>query len=254
MTWYGVIGLVFAAILAIILLYLGFLWVVTRPIDPHREYESNSPFYHSLLVFSIATVLKFARIHVHVTGAEKFPQGRFLYVGNHRSRFDPMIACVVFKAQTLLFVSKPENFGVPIFGRMIRKCGFMAIDRDNPRNALVTIQKAARMIENDIGSVGIYPEGTRNKAGKGLLPLHNGSFKIAQLAKVPIVTVVMTGTERIHERSPFRRVDVQVTVADVIPADEVCTLRRNEIGERVKAAMEGVLAEQEGYQPGESEA
>lgn len=62
------------------------------------------------------------------------------------------------KERNLAFVSKAENFQIPIFGRIIRRCCFMAIDRENPRNALLTIEKAAKLIASDEVSIGIYPE------------------------------------------------------------------------------------------------
>ena len=42
----------------------------------------------------------------------------------------------------------------------------------------------------------IYPEGTRNKSGVGLLPFHAGSFKIAKLAKCPVVVMTLRYEKR----------------------------------------------------------
>lgn len=61
----------------------------------------------------------------------------------------------------------------------------LGIDRENPRNALVTVQKAADLLTSDTVNVAIYPEGTRSK-NCTLLPFHNGVFKIAQKVEVPI--------------------------------------------------------------------
>ena len=38
------------------------------------------------------------------------------------------------------------------------------------------------MIKNDVASIGIYPEGGTNRTEETVLPLHSGSFKIAQKA------------------------------------------------------------------------
>ena len=130
--------------------------------------------------------LKAARIKVHTTGMEKVPQGeRLLFVGNHRSKFDPIITWYLFRKWDIAFLSKKENFRVPIFGRIIRKCCFLAIDRENPREALKTVNKAAGLLENGTVSIGVYPEGTRSRTGE-LLPFHNGVLKIAQKAGAPI--------------------------------------------------------------------
>lgn len=49
----------------------------------------------------------------------------------------------------------------------------------------MTVQKAADLLTSDTVNVAIYPEGTRSK-NCTLLPFHNGVFKIAQKAEVPI--------------------------------------------------------------------
>ena len=167
---------ILAALLGLCLLYVLFLTVCALLVDTKKEYEHDSPFYRRLLYG-----------HIHVDGMEKLPKdGRFLLVCNHRSNFDPILTWQVMKERNLAFVSKAENFRIPIFGRIIRRCCFMAIDRENPRNALLTIEKAAKLIASDEVSIGIYPEGTRSKECV-LLPFHNGVFKIAQKASVPIV-------------------------------------------------------------------
>ena len=82
------------------------------------------------------------------------------------------------RKEKLIFVSKPENWNIPIAGRLAVRCCFRTIDRENARNALRTIQDCARLLDEKAGPVVIYPEGTRSKTGE-LLPFHNGVFKIA---------------------------------------------------------------------------
>lgn len=102
-----------------------------------------------------------------------------MFVGNHRSNFDPIIEWLVLKPWDIAFISKGENFKIPFFGRIIRKCCFMPIDRENPRKALRTINKASDLLQSGEVSIGVYPEGTRSKTGE-LLPFHDGVFHIAK--------------------------------------------------------------------------
>ncbi len=236
--------IIVSAVLAVFVVPFLFLTAVTLPIDVKKEYDAESPFYRGLLNTSSLFVFKAARVKFVVTGWDKVPEsGRFLLVGNHRSNFDPITAWTLFrKRSNLSFVSKPENFKIPWFGRIIRRCCFMAIDRTNPRNAMKTLKKAALMIKEDRASVGIYPEGTRSRDCK-LLPFHNGVFKIAKDAEVPIAVVAMRGTELIKKNFPLRSTTVYVDIVDVITAEEVAAAKTGEIGERVREGLLSVLGE-----------
>ena len=189
----------------VFLLILPFNVICALFVNPKKEYQKNSKFYRKLLYLNTWLIIRFLRIKVDVKGMEKIPQNtRFLLVGNHRSNFDPIITWNVFKQYDLAFISKESNFKIPIFGRFIRKCCFMAIDRENPKNALKTVINASELLKNNEVSVAVYPEGTRNKENKELLPFHNGVFKISQKAKVPIVIVAIDGTELIHKNFPLK--------------------------------------------------
>jgi len=202
-------------LLALLGLYVLLLGVCSLLVDPGKAYDKNSRFYRFLLDSATAVAMKLLRIRVHVSGIEKIPKDtKLLFVSNHRSNFDPIITWYALKKWEIAFVSKPENFKVPFFGRIIRKCCFMPIDRENPRNAIVTINRAAKLLKKQEVSIGVYPEGTRSKTCE-LLPFHNGGFKIAQKAEAPIVVLSITGTEKIAKAAPFRRSDVYLDVLEV---------------------------------------
>ena len=204
--------------------------------NPKRDYQNNSKYYRWLLHTATNAALKLLGVHIYVSGMEKVPQNtRFLLVSNHRSNYDPIVTWHVFRDYDLAFVSKPENFKIPMFGRIIRKCCFLPIDRENPRNAIVTINKAADLIKADTVSMGIYPEGTRSRE-ENMLPFHNGVFKIAKKADVPVVVITVTGTDNIHKRL-FRGTDVQLKVLDVIPANKVASMKTSELGELTALMM-----------------
>ena len=223
-------------LLALILGYLLFLAVCALAVDPEKEYRTHSRFYRRALNGATAIAVRICRLKLHVSGMVKIPEDRrVVFVCNHRSKFDPIVTWHVLKKWDIAFISKPENFKIPIFGRLIRRCCFLPIDRENPRNAIKTIQKAAKLITSNQVSIGVYPEGTRS-ADSQLLPFHNGVFKIAQKANVPIVVLTVRGTEQIHKNFPFHSSEIYLDVLDVIPVEEI---HRNTavIGDRVKDTM-----------------
>ena len=222
------------ALLALLLMYLLFLGVCCLLVNPEKEYGKNSPFYRFLLDSATAVAIKLLRIRVHVSGMEKIPKDeKVLFVSNHRSNFDPLITWNALRPWKIAFVSKPENFKVPFFGRIIRKCCFLSIDRENPRKAIVTINKAAKLLKEQEVSIGIYPEGTRSKNCR-LLPFHNGVFKIAQKAEAPIVVLSIIGTEKISKRTPFQHTDVYLDVLEVFPSENIKELKTEMIGMMVR--------------------
>lgn len=224
-------------VLGLIGLLLLFLTICALPIGKDTWYTKDSPFYRGLVNLAAAVACFGSGIRLHVTGTEKLPEGkRILFVGNHVSNFDPVVTLHCFKKWNLAFVSKPSNFKIPWFGRFIRKCCFMDIDRENPRNAIVTINRAAQLLENQEVSVGVYPEGTRSKSGE-LLPFHNGVFKIAQKSQSDIAVVSLTGTRHIHKNFPLRKTDVYVDVLEVIPAEQIHKVKTDVIGNRVEQLL-----------------
>lgn len=232
----GLLWLLIAAV-CVAVLWLIVLAVSALLVSPDKEYEKNSPYYRFLLNSSTAVAVRLFGIRLHTEGLEKIPaEGRFLLVGNHRSNFDPILTWYVLKKYQLAFISKPENFRIPIFGRLIRKCCFLPIDRENPRNAISTVHKAAKLLKKDSVSVCVYPEGTRSKSGE-LLPFHNGVFKIAQKAQTPIVVLSVSGTEKIHKNYLRRKTDVYLRIVDVIPAQTVTESHTAALGERVRQAL-----------------
>jgi 1-acyl-sn-glycerol-3-phosphate acyltransferase len=224
---------IFGFLVAVVL----FLTVCMLPVSPRKYYEKDSKFYRFLIDLAAAVACWGGRIRLHVTGKELLPTDRrILYVGNHVSNYDPIITWHAFPKAKLSFISKASNFKLPWFGRFIRRCCFMDIDRENPRNAIVTINRAAELLKNQEVSIGVYPEGTRSKSAE-LLPFHNGVFKIAQKANVDIAVVSLIGTEKIHENFPWRSTDVFVDVLEVIPAVEIKGVKTEIIGGRVESLL-----------------
>lgn len=240
-----IVGWIALALLAAALLYILFLEVCNLLVNPRREYDHCDRFYFRVLNSAAFCSFRLARLRIRFDGAEKVPwDRRFLLVSNHCSNFDPIITWYYLRKNNMIFVSKGENFKVPLFGGIIRKCGFLRIDRDDPKESMRTLMKAADLIKRDEASVGIYPEGTRNRTPEeGLLSFHNGVFKVAQMAKVPIVVAALHGTGNIRKRYPWRSTRVRLEILEVIPVEEISGRRTAEIGQRVAAILSASLKE-----------
>ncbi len=238
----GILGAVFSALILFLLVSL----VASLLVKKEQNYDDYSPFHRCLVDIAAALCTWLPRVKVHVSGTEKLTQTRkLLFVCNHRSNFDPIVTYHVLRKWRLAFVSKPENFSIPVFGPLVKRCCFLPIDRENPRNAIRTIQASAALLEKGEHCVGVYPEGTRSKTGE-MLPFHNGVFKIAQKAQTPIVVLTLRGTDAISKNTPWRTSHVYLDVVDIIPAEEVCASKTDALGQRILAAMEARLSQQPG--------
>lgn len=234
---YALAALILLALFYVLVLYFSGLFV-----DETHEYSKDSPYFRFLLNFGMWCATFFAGVKLRIVGKEKLPQGRFLIVGNHRSNFDPIVTWCALRNYNISYISKQGNFNLPFCGRILRRCCCMEIDRHSPRHSFETIERAAELIKSGEVSVGVYPEGTRSHDGK-LLPFHNGVFKIAQIADVPIVVICSQGTENIHKNFPLRRTKVTLTITDVLPAEFVKEHKTSYIGERVRKSLSQCLGQ-----------
>lgn len=206
-----------------------------------KEYDPN-PFFQWLVVETMRYILFFTNTSVKVEGAEQIPRDqKCLIVANHLSNYDPISIMTHIPLKPLIFISKPENFNLPVAGGFIRRAGFMAIDRNQVKNAIVTINRAAEKIKTGQTSVFIFPEGTRNRTEEKLLEFKNGAFKIATKAKCPLVVLALHNTNQVKRRTPFRHTKVTIRVVDVIPAERVAAMKTAELSDEVREKILGVL-------------
>jgi len=232
---------ILGVILGLALLYFIIPGFFALFVNPKKEYKKDSRLYRFLLNVASGIGLWVMRVKVRVNGTEKLPKAqKLLFVGNHRSNFDPIITWYSLRDWKIAYISKASNFKIPIFGRIIRRCCFMVIDRENPRKAIGTINSAGELLKSGEVSIGVYPEGTRSKTGE-LLPFHNGVLRIAQKANASIAVVILKGTEKIYKNYPFHRTYVEMTIAEVIPSEQVSSTRSAELGDKVRNIIENNL-------------
>lgn len=240
----NILLIVLLCIVGLIVLPFLFLFVCGLFVDTKKQYDRDSRFFRALLDGSTTVVLWLLGVRYVVIGAEKFPQsGNFLFISNHRSNYDPIVQWTVFKRYKLSFISKKENFRIPMYGRLIHRCCFMPIDRKSPRKAMETVNRAARLLTETENSVGVYPEGKRSKECR-LLPFHAGVLKTAQKAGKPIVVSTIEGTENIFRNiKRFRKTVVTIKILETIDAQRVKSTRTPELSEYCESLMRKELEE-----------
>jgi 1-acyl-sn-glycerol-3-phosphate acyltransferase len=157
---------------------------------------------HKIARFWGKSILMVSRIKVSVKGLSNIDQAvPYIYMSNHQSNFDIPVLLGHLTVQ-FRWLAKVELFKIPIFGRAMRKAGYIGIDRYNRESAFKSLKVAANKIKSGV-SVLLFPEGTRSRDGK-IRPFKKGGFVLAVDSGVPIVPVVITGTRSIMTKGKFR--------------------------------------------------
>jgi len=134
-------------------------------------------------------------ITVRIEGLKHLPPGQpVIFAANHLSQCD-IIVLQGFLAADFRWLAKKELFKVPIWGTAMRMADYIPIDRSHGRQAMKSLDEAARRIAEGT-SVVIFPEGTRSRDGR-LQPFKAGGMVLAIKAGVLLVPVAIHGTHEI---------------------------------------------------------
>ncbi|MDR2966073.1 MAG: 1-acyl-sn-glycerol-3-phosphate acyltransferase [Treponema sp.] len=216
------------AVTSMILYFLGFRKAMTVVI------------YRLAQIWARITV-KFAEVKVTVTGRENIPKkGGICLVSNHCGFFD-IVLLLAYCGRPFGFVAKKELAWLPLFGAWIYLLGGLFIDRKSVKKAIRTINKGVKRIKKGGGML-IFPEGTRSK-GRGLLPFHAGSLKLATQSDAVIVPVAIEGSYEVFEKT--RRVSKCFASIAFCPPIDTKTLspeeKKQALADRIYNVISGQL-------------
>ena len=134
-----------------------------------------------------------------VIGEENIPKDTaVLYVGNHRSYFDILVTYSRCPRLTG-YVAKKSLKKVPLLNMWMSFLYCLFLDRDNMKEGLKMILTGVEYLKKGL-SICIFPEGTRGQEEGKLLPFKEGSLKMAEKAKVPIIPMALSNTYSIWEK------------------------------------------------------
>ncbi len=169
-------------------------WLIGRK-NPELRDRINM----SAIRWAFRVILFLSGTKLTVIGEEKIPKDQaVLFVGNHRGFFD-IVATYSRVIRPMGFVAKIELKKIPLLNIQMSNIHCAFLDRKDLKQGLQTILSCIEKVKSGI-SICIFPEGTRNTGDPAtLLPFHEGSLKIADKAKCPIVPFAITNTEAVFE-------------------------------------------------------
>jgi 1-acyl-sn-glycerol-3-phosphate acyltransferase len=219
------------------------LGIVTWPLSPRGD------LYLSYARIWSAWILGSLRIPLVVEGRDRLdPGATYLFLSNHRSTFDVFTLFLVVE-HPFRMIAKRALFYVPVLGWSLWMCGFIPIDRADRESAIRSLKKAAGRLRQG-QSILVFPEGTRARDA-GIQPFKKGGFHLALEAGVPIVPIVLLGTERIMPPGS-RRVGQGTITARIgrpIPTAGRTVEHREELMRETHAVMEALAARSVAREP-----
>lgn len=189
---------------------IAVLTILVSPIDRKGKIT------HYLSKIFGGVILFIAGVKVKVEGREKLnPDDNYIFISNHLSYFDIPILMMAIP-NNVRFIYKDTMTKIPILGWGMYLGQYIPINRDNVREAMKSLKKAALKVINGI-SVVIFPEGTRSMDGT-LGEFKRGMFVLADEAKVPLVPTAVIGSNVIMPRGKFliKSGNVRVVFSDPV--------------------------------------
>ncbi|WP_035293547.1 lysophospholipid acyltransferase family protein [Clostridium sp. KNHs214] len=151
-------------------------------------------------------------------------KGPTLFVSNHLSNSDGLVLNKILKEKNPTFVA-----GVKLSENKLTRLGIHMVktipikpnsaDKDAISNVVKTLKDGQNVL--------IFPEGTRSRTG-AMIEGKKGTFLIAKMARVPIVPIGLSGTEKLLPindqdmgKEKFQYADVCVNIGEPIELPKI---------------------------------
>ena len=166
-----------------------------------------------------------------IYGSENIPISNepVLIASNHTDFFDPCVSIISTK-RVIHFISKKELFDGKM-GWFFYKMCCIPVDRSkkNPE----AVDRALNILKNN-GTVGIFPEGTRNRTNNELLDFKYGAMSMAKKTDSWVIPVAVKGKFKFRSKNlkikygkPFKVDDMTIEEATSKLRNTILEMLRN---------------------------
>jgi 1-acyl-sn-glycerol-3-phosphate acyltransferase len=171
------------------------VWILAFPFDRERSLIHWFLTHESFILSYIIPIWK-----IHIEGREKVKnETTYVIISNHQSMLDIIIInCLRYKFK---WISKIENFKVPVIGEYLKMADYIIVDRENDDSKAEMLERSYNCLKKRI-SIMLFPEGTRSLDSE-IGFFRRGAFQLAIQADVPILPVIIDGTGGILPKHGF---------------------------------------------------
>ncbi len=145
-------------------------------------------------------IVKKSGSKVIVEGRENLTDGAVVYTANHPSMIDPYFVSYAVKKQLGAVIAGDLWFEkIPVITPWFKSFGCVFVNRKNPREGVKGINRGIKSLEKG-HSLLLFPEGEITKiiTDDIVAKYQTGGLRMAIKAQVPIVPIVLMGTEKIY--------------------------------------------------------
>ena len=190
---------------------------------------SKGPILYRIGKFILGPIFKFY-YNPKIIGKENIPkEGSIVIAGNHVHLYD-QCSLIISTKRGISYMAKKEYFDKVTTRWFFKGVGCISVDRENKDDEAVD---SALDVLKAGNALGIFPEGTRNKTDKFLLPFKFGAVSLAKKTGSYIVPFGITGTYK------FRSKDLTIRIGKPFKVGDMDLKKANEkLYNEVKKLME----------------
>ena len=139
-----------------------------------------------------------------------------LYVSNHQNMVDIPIIEYILQNQDLVWVAKKELGDIFLFGNLLTKSDAILIQREDKKSLIELLKESKDRLDKKRKLI-IFPEGTRNKNPKKLLPFKAGAKMVAEKYNLKVQPILLLGIDEIVTFEPLNIKKGKLTVV-ILPS------------------------------------
>lgn len=195
-----------AVVFALVALFIATPFVLLWPSMAGRRNAG----YVAMRVFMVLTLIRFK-----VTGYENFPESTAVATSNHCSYLDGPLLSAVLPAGYGFVIRRDAIADLPFVGHFLSRLGALFVERFDTKGSMRDGNRLIQLLREN-NSMGIFPEGGFNN-GVSLLPFKKGAFLAATRVGVPVVPVVIRGTNNVLPHDSFKMWPGKIEI-EILPA------------------------------------
>lgn len=122
------------------------------------------------------------RLNLKVNNSTSIPKGAKILTANHPSVSDPFLLSMVLRQYSHILIAE-EVFNIRPFGRLLRRMGFICVEKASGRPAF---ERSIEALYNG-HNVMLFPEGEISPMEGGFSEPHTGAARLAIATGAPII-------------------------------------------------------------------